>query len=626
MKKAKVTTSPKTRAKAPEIKKTKRGSEERWVSKTIRDAELEALLASAITKPTTDGFLEALRYGATLEVDEDDDRSGLRIFARGPVKERAGLVRVLGRLPRSVYDIEYECETIEPGKDWPKKHQAMFWRAVAEAFRDRYSDALLNFTASALARAIPWYEEHRPLEAANMLGWRARVLGYASYSEDDVLPEVDRAYTILKRESAKPEIEYEIILQICEAIRRVSGSSHPRARELFELGMRGIELADRLDAPSQRAELYGSVAEALLNGPADLQLDLASLARRLAVKAEPLAVAEAAWHRALEFEDGMFFGEFRESHVASHKEAYTRGLAAIAIRRGDLSRALRLYDELPTPTTVYERFHRTKFLYELLRENKASRDTRAEALATRVRGDLLDGPRFKDWDLEQAAEYLQYVRYRLWNLGHRESTSELVEAILEKQKISTSEVSDLDVSDDLTIDLGTLFEAAEEDEASVDDAAANHADESPEDRVFRLANGTTEKWLRETRAGLLFDADFSLDDHATIHFFVNVPEYAEDDLFRDPLVAGHMALLDARLRASLPEIRVETKLTSLALDTGVPPDTSFARALSFLGATALLARFGLERDATWSEVSVDDARVKKEITAQRSRRMRVEYG
>ena len=604
--------------------------EERWVDEETRDAELEALLASAIEAPTDDGVMETLRYGATIDLeafDEDEDDDGeqgspLALFTVAPPR-RDGRLRVLGALPGSVYELEYERETLKPGRDWPARHQALFWRAVAESLRHRYSDALLNRTADALAQAIPWYEEHRPTEAASMLGWRARVLGYASYGADDILPEVDRAIDLLERHRPDPSLAYVIVLQLCEAIRRVRGIDHrPHTRQLFDLGMRGLDLADQLGEPPQRAELLGSVAEALVNRPPDVDLDAGPLARRLGAAGDPLAVAEAAWARALELEDGMFYGTFRDDHVTSHKEAYTQGLMTIALRRGDLSRALASFAALPAPHTVYERLNRTKTLARLLARDPAARDAQASALADRLRADLLEGPALTDWDLEQAGHYLRFVRYRLWNLGHRASNDALIDAICARHGLARTEPA-LAVEEEEESD-----EVPEADDDPAGEVEDDDVDASPEERSLRRANDAVLGWLRDTRLALLVGARVGSrgTDRLRLQLTINVPEHALDALLADPAIAAHLSLLDRRLAEALPGIEVEREVRALALDTGIPPDTSLRTALSFARATAALERFGLEPDARWLEMRVGARAVARLLSEQRVRRIHLDFG
>lgn len=81
----------------------------------------------------------------------------------------AGLARDRGDDPD---DLQY----MKPGRTWPEAHSALFWRLVAAAFADRYSDYLLDLQADAIDRAAPWLLQREPDTAMVLLARRARVL------------------------------------------------------------------------------------------------------------------------------------------------------------------------------------------------------------------------------------------------------------------------------------------------------------------------------------------------------------------------------------------------------------------------------------------------------------------
>lgn len=619
---------------------------ETWVEVATRDRELEAILdAALVAKAEQAEFPQLLAYGATLEIDdaEADEVRKLKPYARGAGPRRDGLACIR---PRPTFDLsqyEYQLESLEPGDDWPESLQAKCWLLIAQAYADRYSDSLLNLTARALENAAAWYEVHEPAKAASMLAWRARVLGYASYGEDAILPVVDRACALLARANTTPEEEYGVIVQLCEAILRVrTDSQTPHTRELIELGIRGLELANRVASPHQRSGLYDAIAHALTYRADAEPLDVASAMRVLGAGADPLALAEAAWQRALDLEDGMFYGEIRTDHVTSHKQAYQRGLAAIALRRGDVARALVLFDRDVERETIYEQLQRTKALMAMLRAADVPLAARGEVLAARLRADVLDAPELEDWNLEQATKYLDYAIYHLWNLGQREATRELVDAIRARQGFAEAararaeadastrqeldgHVNDLMRSFVTADDSASALEPPSPEELAAEAAerAERLVNESPTERVERVLDEVTTKWLRDTRTLLLFTVKVDVLDasRAQLDLVANVPEFALETVLGDPLIARAVGELDARLHAALESTRVERRGSAQALDLGNPPDPSLTFALSVARARAALATLQLHPVDGAEQIAIDDARIEAAVAQQKRRRI-----
>lgn len=155
-----------------------------------------------------DGVLAPLvSYGANFRADliEEDD-SPLLPFAEPEMPLTRGATAVVHGLgdvpPEEEHEYAYEC--VVPGGDWLPEHRAKFWRVIAKLHDDRHSDSLLNLRADALEAAIPWHLEHEPAEAFRMLGERARVMLYASYGEDKVLPVVSTRSRCGARTASSP--------------------------------------------------------------------------------------------------------------------------------------------------------------------------------------------------------------------------------------------------------------------------------------------------------------------------------------------------------------------------------------------------------------------------------------
>ncbi|HEU4535290.1 MAG TPA: hypothetical protein VFS00_14275, partial [Polyangiaceae bacterium] len=407
----------------------------RLVPIAARDAELGRLLDALIEGlhgrgelPKAGVFAPLVALGATLGfgADELEESPGLAPFARPKAAdetpaERPAEVTVheVGAVPPEAKH-EYAYETIRPGADWLPEHRAKFWRVVAKAYDGRHSDALLNLRADALAAATPWHLEHQPAEALRMLGERARVMLYASYGEDRVMPVIDEALALWPKATLARDEERHVILQLLEALDRIRlahDHSWPKTAEVLELAARGLEL-DGGRAFPQSARLLHSLADGFTHGfrgPPSPRV-AAVTERWGGAGTGPLAWAAAAWEAALALEDGDFYGEVTVGRADERKYVYRRGLATLDLRAGRVGTALATL-AIPPDGQPYARRRHARAVLRILEREGASREARIEFLTGALQRDVLEAELADEYDANGAAGELAFFSRQLASLG-----------------------------------------------------------------------------------------------------------------------------------------------------------------------------------------------------------------
>ena len=501
-------------------------------------------------------------------------------------------------------------EWMEPAPGWPEAHRALFWRLVAAAFAGRYSDALLNLQADALERASAWHLAHEPDVAMVFLARRARLLSYASWGEDKVLASLDAALAVHRPGQNPPAAEYELIVQALEALDRVRSwrdEDLPRGAQVVALGLRGLELADELGGAPQRARLYHAVADGLTRGTA-ARLDDPTRAR-LEDRFGPIdtvVIAETAWRRAIELEDGDFYGEVTDDRRRERVNQYAWGLALLDLRRGELARALAVL-EAPVGDSGYQRRQHTIRLFRLLRASGVPRSARLDALVRALRRDVVGGRLDTDFDLEIAVGYVDYGLYQLANLGAGPEHLAVVPELLARPGIAAAiervrrdrAARDAKVAADAARLTDAIFSRLDRvsPRARAKELARLLASETAAERAARLAHDVASDVLEAAGAQLLIDVlihPSPSGDELAIHAYLNCPEHALDTVRADPAIAAVLAALARRSGDAVPGAVIELRVASRSLAFGPGDDPFTGPALAAVGATEALAALALQ--------------------------------
>jgi hypothetical protein len=518
----------------------------------------------------------------------------------------APLRRFGARIPRGRGSDPDDLEYVEPGRNWPEEQAALFWRLVAAAFADRYSDALLNLKAQALERAAAWYLAVDPDLAIVLLARRARALTYASWGDKEVLAPIDAALAVYRPDEHAPAAEYDFILQTLEVLDRLRSwrdDDIPRSGQVLALGLRGLEVADELGQAPQRARLYHAVADALTREPP--AIDAGTSARIAALLGEQ--AAEAAWRRAIDLEDGDFYGEVTASRRAERVQQYRWGLALLDLHHGATARALEVL-ESSTGATCYERRQQLRRLMKLLAARSVSRAVRLGVITRAVRRDVVEANLDSDFDREQAVEYAKYALYQVANLGGGEEHAAVVREALARPGMAEAiesarrarEESDAVIgaqTERLADALVAAWDSQDPDEAA-EQRARQLAAESPAERAARVAHevaGEVVTGGAELLVELLVHPSEG-GDRVALEANLTCPEHALDAVRADPAVAAMLDALAARVRGALPGCAVELRVKSACLAHGPGDDPFTGPSLAAAGARAALAALGLDAD------------------------------
>jgi hypothetical protein len=506
-------------------------------------------------------------------------------------------------------------EWMEPPPRWPDAHRALCWRLIADAFAGRYSDALLNLQADALERASGWHLQHEPDVAMVFLARRARLLSYASWGEDKVLASLDAALAVHRPGDNPPAAEYELILQALEVLDRIRSwrdEEIPRSAQVLALGVRGLDLADEMGGAPQRARLCHAVADGLARDPAPLDDHIrARLVGRFGT-VDPTAVAEAAWHRAVELEDGDFYGEVTARRRDERLREYRWGLALLDLERGAMDSALAVLEVPPPPPadSLYEQRQHAIRLLRLLAAHGVSRQVRLEVLVRAMRRDLLGGPMKDEFAQEQAVEYLDFARYQLANLNAgpdhlvalrevlaRPGMAEHIAAARAKREAWDARTKP--ATDRLVAAMTDALEAQRprSKREAARRRAAQLASETPAERAERVSYDISHELLPAAGADLLVGVRSEVSpagDRLVLRVDLACPEFALDAVRADPAVAAVLASLERRIAAELPGCAVEMRVRSRSLAVGPGDDPWTGPALAAAGASAALAALGIE--------------------------------
>lgn len=505
-------------------------------------------------------------------------------------------------------------EYLKPGRGWPEAERALFWRLVAAALEDRYSDALLNLRADALDRAAGWHLAHEPDVAMVMLARRARALSYASWGEEEVLAPIDAALAVHRPGENAPAAEYEFILQACEVLDRLRSwrdEDFPRSAQVLALGLRGLELADQLGGAPQRARLHHAVADALTRDPAPIDdATRTRLVERFGAGA-PAAVAEVAWRRALELEDGDFYGTVTVAFDRRDERMrqYRWGLALLDLQRGALDRALAVLEQAPSGRAYDRRRHLIR-LARLLAAHGVSRRVRLDVITRALRRDVLEAAFEDEFEREQAVEYFEFGLYQLGSLGAGPEHLAVVRDIMARPGMAEGidarraereewKASARESTERLVNAMVAALEARRprSKREAARRRAAFLASESSADRAQRIAFEVASEVMHGAGAVLLLDVGSRVSpdgDRLALLVDVNCPEFALDAVRADPAVAAVLAAIERHTREQLPGCAVEVRVRSRSLAIGPGDDPWTGPALAAAGATTALAALGIE--------------------------------
>jgi hypothetical protein len=623
-------------------------TENRMVSIAERDRELDALLISALDRlegraqrSTEPLFAPILRYGATLDLDaEYADVEALAPYLPSEVRSppSQASIRPESQQLDEAQHADY-FEYAQPGGDWSERHKALFWRVLARLHEKRFSDAFLNLTARALANAIPWHVANDPSTAVELLLWRARALSYASYGDKDVLPCIDEAVRIWPALTARPEHEYAMIVQACEALDRSRVphmTSPPRSRELLTLATRGLHLASSLGEAPQVSRVHNAAADALVNAD-DAAID--ADARRVFIAhygaGSRLAWAAAAWRRALELEDGDFYGEKTASRRAERIARYERELALLALIDGRARDAVDALVAIAPADNLYGRLQAAKLTVRLLAARGASRGDRAEYLRRRLERDTPEADAKTEFDQEMVADYVAFAAYQFENVGAGDEARSLVASIrarsgvaaADERRRESDEASKQRTNDDVKRLLSALFDRKQAEITPEERARrldAMRRAETPERRAYRVVDELVGDVTAERRLSLLVAAFTEVREagrQVAVTLEVNCNEAAIERVVSDPVVRDAIATIDAGVRAGLdPSTAVTVRVVAVPVEQLVGEAGGTTRALTLAGATSALAALG------WNAADGDDTDHDRVMQAQRDARTKLRVG